>query len=112
MAVVVLPEKPAVVVLPEEIDITNAEPIGEQLRAVFTPGVPVVIADMSSTAFCDTACFRHLMIANDYAVASGAQLRLVIGPGAVWRALTTLGFDRLLAVYPNLESALKGDSAG
>jgi anti-anti-sigma regulatory factor len=79
--------------------------VGEQLRSAFRPGVTVVIADMTPTAFCDTSCFRNLLMAHEAAGAAGAQLRLVVHPGAVWRALTMLGFDRLLSVYPSLESA-------
>jgi anti-anti-sigma factor len=99
------------VVLPEEIDITNAESMREQLLSAFSPGVAVVIADMTSTAFCDTSCFRNLMIAHADALASGAQLRLVIHPGTVWRALMVLGVDRLLSIYPTVDSAQTGESA-
>jgi anti-anti-sigma factor len=67
---------------------------------------------MTSTAFCDTACFRTLVATHKQAEASGAQLRLVIHPGAVRRVLSVLGLDRLLSVYPNLNSALVGESAG
>ena len=41
----------------------DAESVCEQLRAESGPGVAVVIADMTSAAFCDVACFRNLLIA-------------------------------------------------
>jgi anti-sigma B factor antagonist len=100
-----------VVALPEEIDVTNADAMREQLRSALSPGVAVVIADMTSTAFCESSCFRNLPIAHDDATACGAQLRLVILPGAVRRALQLLGFDRLLSVYPSLDSATVGGPA-
>ena len=102
---------PVVVVLPEEIDVTNADSIGEQLRSAFGPGASVVIADMTSTAFCDTSGFRNLLIAHAQAESAGAQLRVVVRPGAVWRALATLGLDRLLSVYSSLDSAQAGNAA-
>ena len=102
---------PVVVVLPEEIDLSNADSILQQLRSAFSRGVTVVIADMTSTAFCDILGCRNLLSAHDDAEASGVQLRLVIHPGGVRRALKLLGFDRLLSVYPSLESARTGDSA-
>jgi anti-anti-sigma factor len=95
----------AVIALADEIDVTNAADIREQLRSAVAAGVKVVIADMTGTAFCDTSCFRNLLIASDHASASGAQLRLVIRAAAVWRVMTALGFDRLLRVYPSLEAA-------
>jgi anti-anti-sigma factor len=103
---------PVVVVLPQEIDITNADSMRGRVRSALSPGVTVVIADMMSTAFCDIAGCRNLLCAHDDAGACGAQLRLVIQPGGVRRVLKLLGFDRLLAVYPSLDSARKGDSAG
>ena len=103
---------PLILVLPEEIDVTNADSIGEQLRSAFGPGVTVVIADMTSTAFCDSSGFRNLLIAHERAGTVGAQLRLVIHPGAIWRALATMGFDRLLSVYPSLELAQACEFAG
>jgi anti-sigma B factor antagonist len=101
----------SVVVLPEEIDITNAGAMREELCSAFSPGVAVVIADMTSTAFCDTSCFRNLLIAHADAHATGAQLRLVILPGGVRRVLKLLGLDRQLSVYPSVDSARIGDSA-
>lgn len=102
---------PVVVVLPEEIDITNADSIGEQLRSAFGPGVTVVLADMTSTAFCDISGWRGLLGAHDDAGVGGAQLRLVIHPGGARRVLKLLGFDRLMPVYPSLDSARSGGSA-
>jgi anti-anti-sigma factor len=90
-----------VVVLARELDITTAG----QLRSAFAPGVDVVIADMTFTAFCDTTCFRTLLTSQVEAKARGAELRLVIRPGAVWRVLSALGFERRFAVYPNVPSA-------
>lgn len=99
---------PVVVTLPAEIDAANAERVGGQLQAAFTPGVTVVIADMTSTVFCDSAGMRHLILADDCAAAHGAQLRLAVPPGHVLRVLTLMGLDRLLSIYPSLAAALAG----
>ena len=42
------PEESAIVRLPAEMDIANAEDVGEQLRSAFTSGTAVVIADLTS----------------------------------------------------------------
>ncbi len=46
---------PVVVVLQAEIDVTNSELVHDRLMAAATPGVGVVIADMTSTTFCDSS---------------------------------------------------------
>ena len=100
-----------VVVLPEEVDVINAESMREQLRTEFGPGVAVVIAEMTSTAFCDISCFRNLLIAHDEAGANGAELRPVILPSPVLRLLMMRGFDQRLCVYPSVDLAQTGKSA-
>ena len=104
------PAGPVVVALPAEIDIANADGVGEQLRSAVTPGVTIVIADLTSTVFCDSSAMRHLLLAHDYAAGHDAQLRLAVPPGHVLRILKLIGLDHLLAPYPSLAAALTGDS--
>lgn len=102
---------PVVVALPEEIDITNADSMRERLRSAVSPGVTVVIGDMTATAFCDMSGWRNLLSAHDGAETCGVQLRLVVHPGGVRRVLKLVGFDCLLSVYPSLDSARAGNCA-
>lgn len=99
---------PELVTLPAEIDISNADAVGEDLRAALRPGVTVVVADMTSTVFCDSTGLRNLLLASDAARAAGAELRLVISSAGVLRILQVVGFDRLLQVYPAMQEALTG----
>ena len=109
-----------IVPLPSEIDIANADDVGEQLRAAFAPGVTVVIADLGSTTFCDTSGAVQLALANKRAVASNRVLRAVVPSAGVLRVLAILGIDRVLEIYPDLAQALaaglppmsKGDGPG
>ncbi len=101
---------PEMVTLPDEIDITNADCVLADLEAAFHPRVTVVIADMTRTTFCDSAGARTLLRASDLAARRDAELRLVVRPGIVQRALTILGFDRLLRIYPTLAEALASGS--
>jgi anti-sigma B factor antagonist len=98
--------RPVIVPLPAEIDMTNAEDVGEQLRAAFAPGVTVVIADLGSTVFCDSAGARQLVLAHKRAVASNRELWVVISSARVLRVLAILGLDRVLEIYPDLAEAL------
>jgi anti-sigma B factor antagonist len=97
---------PEIIALPPEIDITNADRVGAELRAAFRPGVAVVIADLTPTTFCDSAAARNLLLAHDKASESHAELRLAIPSAAVLRTLQILGLDRILRIYPSLEAAL------
>ena len=99
-------KRPVIVSLPTEIDIANAEAVGEQLRAAFAPGVSVVIADLSSTVFCDASGARQLMMAHKRAVATTRHLLVVIPSSNVRRVLAILGFDRVLEIYSDLAAAL------
>jgi anti-anti-sigma factor len=66
----------------------------------------VVIADLTSTAFCDSSGVRYLLLAHDKAAAHGAQLRLAVQPdGMVLRMLTLMGLHRVLQVHVSLEEA-------
>jgi anti-sigma B factor antagonist len=99
---------PEIVALPDEIDIRNADRAGRELRAAFRPGVRVVIADMTHTGFADSSAMRALLEARDTAAASHAELRMVIPPGTVLRALQITGLDQQLRIYPSLDAALSG----
>jgi anti-sigma B factor antagonist len=97
---------PALVVLPAEIDVTNAAQVGEELRSAFRDGVTAVVADLTRTTYCDSSGARMLLQAGDRATASHGELRLVLPPGPVLRALQIMGLDRLLRIYPTLITAL------
>jgi anti-sigma B factor antagonist len=100
-----------IVRLPAEINITNAAHVEDELRASVSPGVAVVIADMTQTKFCDSSGIRGLVRANDVAAAAGAGLRIATRSDAVLRIFHLVGVDQLLAVFPSVEAALANASA-
>ena len=83
-----------VVGLPPEIDVTNALAVGQQLRSAFVPGVKIVIADMTSTVFCDSSGINALVITYMHAVARDAQLRVAAPHPNVVRVMKIVGLDR------------------
>jgi anti-sigma B factor antagonist len=100
------PPGPVVVMLPAEIDIANGAGVGQQLCSAFAPGVTVVIADMTSTVFCDSSGISQLVLAHHCATAHHAQLRLAVPHAGVLDVLKVTGVDRLLVIYPSLDAAL------
>ena len=98
---------PVVVVLPAEIDVTNSELVHDKLVAALTPGVGVVIADMTSTSFCDSSGVHAVIFANETAVARGVQMRIAVSPeGSVRRVLQLIGVAGVVPVYPSLAEAI------
>jgi anti-sigma B factor antagonist len=104
-------DRVAVVTLPVEIDITNADAIREELLSVINQGAEIMVADLSKTLFCDSTGVSSLVRAFRRATSSGTKMRLVVGGLAVERVLTLTGVDRLIEVYPSVRAAL-GSSPG
>ena len=96
----------AVVALPAEIDIVNADQVREDLLSVLNQGAAVLIADLSGTTFCDSAGVSALVRTFRRADASHSEMRLVVTVSSVLRVLSLTGVDRLLDIYPNVTVAL------
>jgi anti-sigma B factor antagonist len=102
----------AVVSLPDEVDITNADMIREELLSIINQGAETLIADLSKTQFCDSAGVSTLVRAFRRATSNGTKMRLVVGGPAVERVLTLTGVDRLIEVYPSVGAALGSPGLG
>ena len=98
----------AVVTLPAEIDVTLADSVRDELLAILGQGATLLIADLSSTEFCDSAGLSSLVRAYRQASTSGSAMRLVVGTPAVQRVLSITGVDRLVDVFPSVAASLAG----
>lgn len=96
----------AVVSLPGEIDITNADQVREDLLSVLNQGAALLIADLSKTTFCDSAGVSALARSFRRAEASESEMRLVVSTLAVQRVLALTGIDRVLDIYPSVAASL------
>jgi anti-sigma B factor antagonist len=104
----------AVVTLPPEIDVTNADMVREDLLSVMNQGAVLLIADLSKTTFCDSAGVSALVRTFRRAGASESAMRLVVSTPAVQRVLSITGVDRLVEIFPSVAASLAGpyDQAG
>lgn len=66
----------------------------------------MVVADLTTTVFCDSAGLRILALARDWAEADNVELRLAVPPGPPLAVITLVGLDRLVPIYPSLGQAL------
>ena len=97
---------PAIVALPAEIDLNNADLVYGQITAAVAADAGVVIADFTATTFCDSAGVRSVVLAQKHAAARHVYLRLAVPPGGgVRRTLELMGLDRVLPVYSGLGEA-------
>lgn len=98
----------AVVTLPPEIDVTNAEMVREELLGVLNQGAALLIADLSKTSFCDSAGVSALVRVFRRAAASESAMRMVVSTPAVQRVLSITGVDRLVDTFPSVAASLAG----
>jgi len=98
----------AVVTLPAEIDVTNADMVREELASVLNQGAALLIADLSKTSFCDSAGVSALVRTFRRAATSESSMRLVVSTPAVERVLSITGVDRLLETFPSVAASLAG----
>jgi anti-sigma B factor antagonist len=96
----------AIVRLPDNVDLSNAGPVGEELLAVINRGAAALIVDMTATSSCDYAGADVLARAYQGVVATGTQLRLVAPDQVLRRVLSLNGLDPLISVYPSREAAI------
>jgi anti-anti-sigma factor len=102
----------AVVTMPDEIDIVNAEDIRDTLLAVLNQGITTLIIDLTGTSFCACAGASAFARAQLRAGASGGQVRLVTRTPIVLRLLALTGVDRLMPVFDSLGAARPGVICG
>jgi anti-sigma B factor antagonist len=97
-----------VIVLPAEIDVTNADQVGVNLDRALDAGTEVLVVDMTATEFCDSAGVQALVRAVHRAAAGGSGLRLAAGTHPVRRVLELTGADQVIDTYPDLAAATHG----
>lgn len=81
------------------------------MRAAWTPGVSILIADLTATASWTVASLQGLLDAHRYLASRGTELRLVVWSSELYAALQAAGVTSHIPVFANLESALRPGSA-
>ncbi|HEY8043937.1 MAG TPA: STAS domain-containing protein [Streptosporangiaceae bacterium] len=95
----------AVVTMPEEIDLGNADDVGEQLTVVAGQSPDLVTADLTGTVFCDSAGVYVLTRAHELVAEHGGELRLALGDSPVARIFQLTGLDKIMPVYRDVQQS-------
>lgn len=95
----------AVVILPDEIDITNSGEVCDLLLSVIRQDPDTITADLARTKFCDSAGIHAIVRANRQARSRGAELRLAVGQSPVNRVLELSGLDQVMPVYRDVQQS-------
>lgn len=90
----------AVVTLPVEIDIANADQVREELLSVLNRGATTLVVDMGGATFCGSAGVNALARTFKRATANSSRMRLVVRAPGVQRVLAITGVDHLIDVCP------------
>ncbi len=95
-----------VVRAPAELDIANAGELRVALLSAAARGHATVVADLTETAYCDTAGLQVLVLAHRRATAEGGELRLVVTAATLSRLFSITGVDQVIPIFTTLDEAL------
>jgi anti-sigma B factor antagonist len=101
----------AVVTLPAEIDICNADQIEDTLLAVLNRDVATLVVDMTRTTFCSCAGASVMARAHRRAAANRAQVRVAARAPIVRRVFAITGVDRLVPIFETVDAAVAAPAA-
>jgi anti-anti-sigma factor len=91
-----------------EIDMSNAEPLGNRLRDLLTNRSEALIVDLGPTTYLDSSGIALLFSLFDELRRRQQQLHLVVPAGShLRRVLGITGLDRAVPTHGTLESALE-----
>jgi anti-anti-sigma factor len=90
-----------------EIDMTNAQPIGERLRGLLTNRSEALIVDLEPTTYLDSSGITLLFGLVEELRRRQQQLHVVVPDGSpLRRVIGIVGLDQAVPTHPTLETAL------
>ncbi|XVU21910.1 STAS domain-containing protein [Actinoplanes sp. CA-054009] len=101
------PPNTAVLVLRGSLDIDTAPALKANLNRLVERPSPRVVVDVAGLDFCDSMGVGVLVNAHARASERDGWVRLAAPSGFLRRLFDTLGLTDYLALYPDVEAALK-----
>lgn len=102
-----VPLKWVIARLPADIDSVGHTDAGYIVRAAWSPGVHMLIADLTATVSWTTDSLQSLRNADRDLAARGTELRMVVWSSELYAALQGTGMTSHVLVFASLESALR-----
>jgi anti-anti-sigma factor len=91
-----------------EVDMTNAQSLGERLRGLLTNRSVALVVDLEPTTYLDSSGITLLFGLSDELRLRQQQLHLVVPDGSpLARVITITGLDRAVPTHPTLERAIE-----
>jgi anti-anti-sigma factor len=91
-----------------EVDITNAQSVGDRLRALVTNRSVGLIVDLGPTTYLDSSGITLLFGLSDELRRRQQQLHVVVPEGApIARVLEITGLDQIVPTHATVEDALE-----
>lgn len=97
----------SVVTLPDEVDLVTIGQVRDRLLSSVNRGGIHLVVDASGTVFMDSTGVNTLVRVRERTVRLGGSLHVVTRSRAVLRVLAITQLDRVLAVVPSLDEALR-----
>ena len=90
-----------------EVDASNVAEVGVALRGLVTNRSSVLVVDLSTTSYLDSAGINLMFALGDELRSRQLELRLVIPPKtSIARMLSITGLDRVYPTYPTAADAV------
>jgi len=95
-----------------DLDIATVPELRERLLGLLSPGVRLLIIDLSGVSFCDVAGLAVLIGTQRRATARGIVVRLAGPRPLVVKLLRVTGLDRRFTIRATLADALPAEGRG
>jgi anti-anti-sigma factor len=100
-----------VVVISGRLDTTNASAFDEQTVSLLEEKHARVLLDLSGATFISSAGLRCILKIIKRTSVNGGRTGIFAAPAPILEVMEISGFQLLLDIYPDLETALNGSPA-
>ena len=107
MDTVVSPPAVTIARLQGDLDVASAPALRERLLSMLSPGLRLLIIDLTEVSFSDVAGLAVLIGTQRRARARGITIRLAAPSPPVAKLLRATGLDSSLTICPTLSAALE-----
>ena len=101
--------RPAVAIarLEGELDIATTPALRERMLSVFSPGLRLLVLDLSGVSFCDVSALAVLVATKHRARGLGITVRLAAPRPQMAKLLRVTGLDQCFTICATLDDALR-----